>query len=386
MTRTARIGLALAACLTVLAALVAPRAAAVPQTGAGSVVSFSEIDDPNYAIPGAGDVYAIHYLSRGVGDALVPVRATAWIPTSPAPATGYPVASWAHGTRGLGDACAIHSSVFVKDGPDYASTLKPFPQKGFVLVASEYAGIDGPGLHPYLDGRVSGANVIDAVRAVREVGRQIGVNIDKRYTTAGGSQGGHASLSAGTMAASYAPELELLGTTAVAPPVYIDRYLSQLGPDVPALPVPDYVTYLSYVLGGLKAADPSLDVDGYLTPVGRATLKSAETLCYQDMVKKTRGMGVGEMLSRPLDQGPLMAAVRNYQVVPVRGYRSPVLIHQGEADLTAFAPLTDQYVDDARAAGATIDYRKNLAGHDTGRQPLIEAADWAYGKWKASVK
>lgn len=349
----------------------------------GSLISYGKIDDPSFAINGAGAVYALSYYSRGAGQELVPVRATAWIPTSPAPAGGYPVASWAHGTRGLGDSCAVSTSVFVPGGPDYAATLEPWPLNGFVLVATEYAGIGGPGVHPYLVGDVSGANVIDAVRATRELGERAGIGVSDRYTTAGGSQGGHASLSAGTMAATYAPELTLLGTTAIAPPMYVDRYLSLLGPAFPPVPVPDYVTYLAYVLRGLQAADPSVDVDSYLTPTGKRILKDAETACYQQMVQETQEVGVGDLLARPLGRGTLMDSVREHQVVPATGFSAPVLIHQGVFDVTAFGPLTDRYVADARAAGADIDYRQGAYGHDAGRETMVASAEWARSRWAA---
>ena len=304
-----------ALCLALVAALVAPPAAADPTT-AGTLISYEKIDDPNFAIPGGGDVYALYYYSRGVGDEMVPVRATTWIPTGKAPENGYPVASWAHGTRGLGDSCAISQSVFVPNGPKYGETLKPWLQEGFILTIPEYAGIDGPGVHPYLVGRISGANTIDAVRAVRQLGEREGIAVDKKYATSGGSQGAQASLWAGTMASRYAPELDLVATTAIAPPVYIDRYLSQVGPNIPAVPVPDYVTYLSYILRGLQAADSKADVYRYVTPKGREILKAAETQCYQEMVAQTRGVGVGELLSKPLAEGDLMNFVRKYQVLP----------------------------------------------------------------------
>lgn len=162
--------------------------------------------------------------------------------------------------------------------------------------------------------------------------------------------------------------------------MHIDRYLSLLGPQIPSVPVPDYIAYLSFVLRGVAAADPSLDIDSYLTSLGRKIVRQAETLCYQDMVEATEGVGVGQMLSRPLNQGPLMAAVRRIQVVPTTGYDAPVLIQQGVVDVTAFGPLTEIFVHDATTGGADIDYRRLLKGHRILDEGSGIAAGWAAGK------
>ncbi|GAB07375.1 lipase [Gordonia amarae] len=380
MTAWTRAATVVAAVLAACALLTAPASAAPSEPGA--LLTFSKVGEQAFGMPGGRAAYTLTYLSRGAGNTLTPVRATAWIPTTKAPATGYPVTAYGHGTAGLGDSCTL-ANAFRAGGRSYGPYFGPWLKNGFLLVAPEYAGIDGPGVHPYLDGRVSGANLIDAVRAVRQLGAKVGVKVGREFTTSGGSQGGHASLFAGTMAPKYAPELTLIGTTAVAPPVHMDRYLAALGPYVPSLPIPDYVTYLSYVLRGLAVANPWLKVDAYLTPTGKSLLTSAETLCYPDQVKRSAGVGVGQMLTRSLGQGPLIRAVRQTQVVPVRGFRSPVLIHQGVFDVTAFSPLTELYVRDARAAGANIDYRRSTTGHDMGGATETVSAKWAHDRYLA---
>lgn len=386
MTRAgARAAVVIGACIALALTVCAPAANALRSVaGAGELLNYQRVDDPDFAMPGAGTVYSVQYNSRGADGRLTPVRGTVWFPTAAAPATGYPVVAAGHGTSGLGDECTLPRA-FASAGPSYGPYYGPWLKQGFVLVAPEYAGIGGPGVHPYLDRRVAGANMIDAVRAARQLGDRVGVDVDGRFATTGGSQGGHASLSAGDVAAEYAPELTLLGTTAVAPPVYIDRYLSLLGPHIPAVPVPDYVTYLSYVLRGLQASRPGLDVNAYLTPVGRTMLRAAETLCYPDMVARSRGLGVGDILAEPLHSGPLMAAVRDVQVIPASGFTRPILIHQGIADVTAFSPLTDQFVADVRAAGTRVDYRTSMAGHGVGPQAEVQSAQWARSLWRADV-
>lgn len=351
-----------------------PDATASP-SAVGELLTVAHIDGRGYALPGSADAYALTYTSRDAHGATVPVRATAWIPTTRPPGGGYPVLSYAHGTSGIGDDCRF-TTAFDRARSGYEDYLGPWLERGYVIVATEYAGIGGPGVHAYLDAQTAGANVLDAVRAVRSAGSRLGVDIGDRYATDGGSQGGHASLSAASMASSYAPELSLIGSVAVAPPVLIDRYLALLGPDIPYVPVPDYIAYLSYVLRGLKVSRPDVDVESYLTATGKRMFRAAETLCYRDLVPESEGISVGDVLAKPLNTGPLLAAVRTVQGVPVTGYTRPVLVHQGVVDVTAFAPLTEQFVADIRARGVDVELGRSLGGHQTGPEAERQSVAW----------
>jgi len=85
---------------------------------------------------------------------------------------------------------------------------------GFVVVATDYPGLGTKGPHPYMVGLSEGRAVLDSVRAVRQM-RQAGAG--DRYALWGYSQGGHAVLWAGQLAASYLPEVKLVGLAAAAP-------------------------------------------------------------------------------------------------------------------------------------------------------------------------
>jgi pimeloyl-ACP methyl ester carboxylesterase len=73
-------------------------------------------------------------------------------------------------------------------------------------------------IHPYLIGVSEGRAVLDSVRAARALPRSGASN---RFAVWGHSQGGHAALYAGELAASYAPDLKLVGVAAAAPPTYL---------------------------------------------------------------------------------------------------------------------------------------------------------------------
>jgi pimeloyl-ACP methyl ester carboxylesterase len=83
---------------------------------------------------------------------------------------------------------------------------------GAIVVATDYEGLGTPGTHTYLVGRSEGANVLDAIRAARQVTGTEGQSI-----TIGHSQGGGAALWAAQMAPEYATDVNLVGAVAAAP-------------------------------------------------------------------------------------------------------------------------------------------------------------------------
>ena len=86
-------------------------------------------------------------------------------------------------------------------------------KKGYAVAFADYQGLGAPGVHPYLDNKTEGLNIIDSVRALRHTFP----DISNRWAALGGSQGGGAVWAADELAGSYAPELELVGAVAMAP-------------------------------------------------------------------------------------------------------------------------------------------------------------------------
>ena len=370
------VSILLAVVIGLVPTLTATPAAAAPAK-AGTVLSAEDITDrPDAKVAGAGKVVAVTYLSPQSDGTLVPVRATIMIPAVAAPKDGYRVLAYGHGTAGLGDDCTVTDRMGHQGR--YDSWLGPWLKKGYVIAATEYAGIGGPGVHAYLDGDVAGKNILDSVRAARVVTPQFaGAQTSKGFVSTGGSQGGHAALWAGHLAPSYAPELTNVGVAATSPPVDIADYFSAIRPGVPPVEVPDYVTYFSYVLAGLKVARPDVDVDSYLTPRGRKVVKDAQTLCYPNQGRATKGMTVGQLVAKPFNEGPLIPALRSVTNVPEKGYPAPILLQQGALDPVAFAPLTQQWVDRAKANGVNVDLRTYQAVHGVGVYAETNALAWS---------
>jgi pimeloyl-ACP methyl ester carboxylesterase len=166
--------------------------------------------------PGGGDAFRILYRSTGMNGEPIAVSGAIFIPPGPAPERGRNVIAWAHPTSGVVQACAPS---LMPDVSGMIWGLDDMLAQGYVVVATDYPGLGVPGqIHPYLIGVSEGRAVLDSVRAARALPRSGASN---RFAVWGHSQGGHAALYTGEIAASYAPELKLVGVAAAAPATYL---------------------------------------------------------------------------------------------------------------------------------------------------------------------
>ncbi|REE95464.1 lipase family protein [Thermomonospora umbrina] len=319
-------------------------AAAAPQS-AGTVLSATPLP-PALWIPGTGRAYRVTYLSPGPSGRLLPTTGAIFIPKGAR--EDRPVVSWAHGTVGLGDSCAPSSAGRSQRDLTY---LAHWMSQGYAVVSTDYSGLGGPGVHPYLDGRTAGRNVTDMVRAARRVDR----SLSRRWVAIGQSQGGHAALVTASLATRYAPDLDFRGAVATGAPSNLAAVFSLAGPYLPRIPFA--ATYTTYLLAGLKAARPGFDVDRYLTAEGRAAVRDAETLCYADQTRRMAGLSIADLLSRTLLDPAFRSTAKDVTDVPVKGYDRPLFIAQGTRDTDVPLPLSWKLVGDLTAHGVRHVYR-----------------------------
>jgi hypothetical protein len=181
---------------------------------------------PLAGAPAGSQAWRVLYRSVGVDGKPTAVSGVVVSPTGPAPRGGRPVVSWAHPTTGVVDACAPST---LPDVFGLIPGLDALLAAGYVVAATDYEGLGTAGVHPYLIGASEGRSVLDAARAARRIG-SAGAN--RRLVLWGHSQGGQASLFAGQMAPTYAPELQLVATAAAAPAGEL-RELLDLDSDTP---------------------------------------------------------------------------------------------------------------------------------------------------------
>jgi pimeloyl-ACP methyl ester carboxylesterase len=167
--------------------------------------------EPMLFAPAGAQAYRVLYRSTGLSGEPIAVSGVIVVPPGLAPAGGWPIVAWAHPTTGVVPHCAPSLAIFVFQ---QMAGLRQLIEQGAVVTATDYPGLGTAGPHPYLVGDSEARAVIDSVRAARNIP---GVGGGKDFAVWGHSQGGQASLYTGLIAASYAPELHLVGVAAAAP-------------------------------------------------------------------------------------------------------------------------------------------------------------------------
>ncbi|MFC7615065.1 lipase family protein [Actinokineospora soli] len=278
-----------------------------------------------------------------------------YFPRGATPAGGWPIASWAHGTRGLGDACAPSASPPGRLDPYLSAWL----DAGYAVTATDYVGLGSPGGHPYLDGKSQAHGVIDIVRAARATTPEL----SRHWMTVGMSQGGHAAAHTAHLAPRYAPELDYRGAVAVGVPTNLAGFISLIGPTFPPTLVSQGTKVLiAYILAGLRTARPDFDLDSFLTPLGKEVVADAENLCLAEMNDRMATVDLATMFTKDLGD-PFKQAWGSVFDVPVTGYTRPLLVAQGTQDQTVPQALTEQWVRDLRNNAQPVTYKTYPADH-----------------------
>ncbi|MEI6621440.1 MAG: lipase family protein [Actinomycetes bacterium] len=232
-----------------------------------------------------------------------------FIPTTPAPAGGRPVVSWDHPTVGMGDACAPSRFTPTTLLMDW---LQGMLNQGWVVTATDYAGLGTEGIEYYLVGQ---NEAIDTVNAVRMARNFPGSQASNRYGVYGHSQGGHAALWTGSYGPTYAPELTLVGVAASAPAGNLTGLVNEL-----------WNTGLAWVIGGevltsYPAAFPGLQPDQVATAAGQQDYQGIADKCLVQGIidgKVLDTLGKSTFTANPMSNPQWAAAItaQNAQPLP----------------------------------------------------------------------
>jgi alpha-beta hydrolase superfamily lysophospholipase len=255
----------------------------------------------------------VMYHSRDRQDRDRAVTGTITWPDAAPPDGGWPVVAWAHGTTGLTSVCA----------PSRAAQSAPaFGIEG-VAVATDYIGLGPVGeRHPYLSGVSEARSVIDAVRAARTIEA---AHAGTRWVAVGHSQGGHAALFTNELGEAYAPELELLGTAAVAPAAVMDTIFGPEDEIVPRM-------VGAMMLYGLAADYPELDPNDFASDAFEDVAHVIDEQCLQDVVNALLPVGIFEFFDvDPLVTEPAQSILAENDPGHV-AVDAPLLLVMGSAD------------------------------------------------------
>jgi pimeloyl-ACP methyl ester carboxylesterase len=308
------------------------------------------------------DAYKVRYWSQAVNGNPIEVTGLAFIPKVALPAGGWPVLSFAHGTVGLADRCA--PSAANKLGSIESALAGVLTGLGLAVVQTDYEGLGTDGRHPYLNGESEGRGVLDIVRAAQQIKPSA---LSKRTIIWGHSQGGHAALFAGEIAPKWAPELQLLGVIAGAPP-------SQLTNIADSIENSPFRGYLFMVAAGLNAADPTLPLDKALTKKGLDTLGVVDTGCNAQVFKAFSAGPLDDYVIRSaLNESPWREALLANEPGN-RKITAPVLIIHGDKDEQIPIQTSATLRSKMCKLGISVD-RKVYRGADHGGAALVSLFD-----------
>lgn len=201
-----------------------------PEGRLGKIIKKEKIST---TVPGV-QAWRIAYISSDLHDRKTISTGLVVAPLGKAPKGGRPVLSWAHGTTGTAQNCGPSQTVnpavplnqyFLVGGNSWTDygipAMKEFIAQGYVLVATDYQGLGGGGVHHYAVAATQGRDAINAIRAAGDL-REVGAG--KKALVYGWSQGGGATLAAAS-AGDYINQrgtafdgIELVGFVAMAPP------------------------------------------------------------------------------------------------------------------------------------------------------------------------
>jgi alpha-beta hydrolase superfamily lysophospholipase len=350
--QTALVALVVGICL---AASGAPRAHAgsgLPPGPHGSIIR-SAVLRGSPAVPGARN-YLVWYRSVDPLGGPVEVSGTIAVPTGRAPAGGWPLVSWAHGTTGVADLCAPSRDI----GPsfpahDYTALVRQVQARwiaaGYAVAQTDYQGLGTPGPHGYLIGTAEARAVADMALAARAIDGDIG----RRWIAVGHSQGGQAAVFTDAQAQQWAPGLRLLGAVALAP-------ASHLGLLVPLARVSPTASpngaFMPLVIDGARTV-AAIDPARILTPEALRLLPEAEHGCIGQLRDSDWVRLPLNRIYRPDADLSTLQRVLDQNDPGTQRFTEPLLVLQGGADQIVSPLATSAMAATLAQSGSPVAYR-----------------------------
>ncbi|MGF0237493.1 lipase family protein [Rhodococcus sp. IEGM1300] len=359
-----------------------------PQQGDGRVSAFytwqevipatpgkllrSEPLEKTLSLPNAASAKRILYTSTDGIDNKTPivVSGTLFLPKGTAPAGGWPVASWGHGTVGIADVCAPSWQ-----GRSYRDVqyLSRWLDEGYAIVATDYQGLGVPGGHPLLNNRMAAYGILDAAKAVIA-----GVpGLANKVLIIGQSQGGAGAFASAAYAPTYAPGLGVKGSigTGVIYTVGAKNVGEQDENKVDAS-----LAYGFYTLLAAQQYDPSINPKDFYTDKALPLFEQARTSCLASLVSDVIGVGLTPANAKKDYKGNQLAAWQKQVSYPTLKLAQPIFIGTGAEDKTPAASTQVALMQDACKTGSVVEGHlyKGLGHSETVNASLKDSVPFAH--------
>ncbi len=311
------------------------------------------------------------YTSTTLAGKRTAVSGTVSFPKGRPPAGGWPVITYAHGTTGIADKCAPSRNLIKGPALTYVNYVYPeinaWLRAGYAVLQTDYLGLGGPGVHPYLVGIPEGRSVLDIVRAARTF--QFFPKLSNRFLIAGHSQGGHAALFASGLAAKWTPEIKLRGTVAYAPASHLKEQAALL--KLLTQPSP------ASALAGLIFRGMSVDFNQVkplqlLSDPALALYPQTLSQCVPFLIKPTSlgGLAPANLIKPDSDLDPLYEVLAKQN--PAVRTAAPIFLAQGTADTTVLPAFTNLLDGELTTLNDSVDYKTYPGADHSGVIPAAE--------------
>jgi fermentation-respiration switch protein FrsA (DUF1100 family) len=312
-----------------------------------------------YLAPGVrlrARAWRILYRSTGAIGEPTAVSGTVLLPAGSRRKPTAPLVAYAIGTHGIGDDAA--PSRLLSTGRDWeAGLMALILARGYATVVTDYQGLGTAGDHVYMVGRALGCNVLDAIRAARQLAP---VELPENGPAAimGYSEGGTAAAWAAQLHTSYAPEIELAGVAAGAAAADVELA-------GPTLDGSFFSFFVAYGAIGYAAAYPDLEFESYLVGRGNETVAALRrSNILQAALRGPRFARVDRLTDPNVLELPNWRARLRENRLGTIGPVVPVLLHHARHDQIVAFEHSEQLLEDWRALGAESSLHITRGGFD----------------------
>ncbi|MGN6868568.1 MAG: alpha/beta fold hydrolase [Solirubrobacteraceae bacterium] len=260
-----------------------------------------------------------------------------------------PVIAWAHGTTGVASQCAP-SLLPSRWNADIIPGVNKVLARGWVIVATDYVGLGTSGPHPYLIGQGEARSVLDSVRAARQMSQ---LSLQHITVIWGHSQGGHAALWAGSLAPTYAPDVNVVGVAALAPASDLHALVEKVRNTLEGRILG------AYILSAYSDIYPDVSFDHYVRPAARVVIRETADRCL-DIPEAVPSVVTAVLSRQPIYAvTPLGGALgrRLTENTPTGSIKVPLLIAQGLNAHLVLPAMQRSYVNRLCHSGQGVEYR-----------------------------
>jgi pimeloyl-ACP methyl ester carboxylesterase len=329
----------------------------VPPGAPGTIIKRERL----LGLPFAAQGWRILYRSTDLNGTPIVVSGTVIAPLTPAPSGGRTVLSWGHPTTGSAKDCAPSLGADPLIGIE---GLRLLLDRGYVIAATDYAGMGTDGPDSYLVGVTEGNNVLDAARAARSISEAAA---NDSVVLWGHSQGGQAVLFAAERAADYAAELTVEAVAVAAPAADLTALLDADIGEISGVTIGSYAFAAFASVYGPTIAGAQLE--DILTPAAVAANPAMNKYCLLEHVDQLHAIGqplVGDfVLSDPSTTAP-WADLLSKNSAGGQPFDAPLFVAQGLKDELVHPADTEQFVEHERSIGVDVTYRPiPIATHAT---------------------